>query len=104
MRYQRDADPHVTAGRMVDLSENAAAFLIAEDNHVEPGERVFVRLTHPMVSGGLFTIQDVRRYAKVLRVDPDGDGQRRVAVGFTPPLDYNPVGDAVPAHGGTMIL
>ena len=104
MRYQRDEDAHPTGGRMVDLSEHAAAFLVADDSDVQPGERVFVRLTHPMVSGGLFTIQDVRRYAKVLRVDTHDDRQRRVAVGFTPPLDYNPVGDAVPVHGNATIL
>jgi len=83
---------------MIDLSRSGAAFLVSQTSDVWPGKRLSLRITHPMVSRGLFSILSLRREGEVLRVDAHSSGRKRVAVRLAAPLDYDPVGDASVAY------
>ncbi len=89
---------------MLDISTRGAAFLVPFESDVWPGKKVAVRITHPMISNGMFTIQNVRREAEVLRVDTHTTGRKRVAVRLLVPLDYDPVGDSPDQLGGDTVL
>jgi hypothetical protein len=104
MYFQQNWGGRVEQGRMLDLSSKGAAFLAPADTDLWPGKRLSLRITHPMVSNGLFTVLDVRREGEVIRVEPQPNGRKRVAVRLTVPLDYCPAGEGIDrfAAGVTM--
>jgi len=94
MYFQHPQDGRMEQGRTLDLSRSGAAFTAPSDGRLWPGKELFLRMTHPMVSGESFSVLEVRRAVQVLRVDPYNGDCNRVAVRLTTPLDYDPASDA----------
>lgn len=87
---------------MVDLSSSGAAFLAPANSPIWPGKRLSLRITHPMLQDGFFSICNVHREAEVLRVDSHTAGTNKVAVRLLVPLDYDPAGNASGIAGVTV--
>ncbi len=78
---------------MVDLSRTGAGFLTQGREPLQPGREINLRLTHPMVQEGFFSVIDVRRRAQIVCVRPHMGDRIRIGVQFHAPLDYDPAGD-----------
>ncbi|MBN1342908.1 MAG: PilZ domain-containing protein [Phycisphaerae bacterium] len=104
MYFQLDRHGRVEQGRMVDLSRTTAAFLAKDDGDLAPDQQLHIRLTHPMVQGELFGILEVRRSARIIRLDPYISDHKRVAVRFDAPLDYEPAGDTPSVCGAAPVF